>query len=100
MTLADKLRDHFIKLGFRTSWDFYGNDVIIDIVTNSESRERAEENPSLSPEEWEKDSTSITIWVESDTLSIFIDDDAQNRVFNPTEEDINKIISKVEQIIF
>ena len=101
IALGDRLRDHFIKLGFRTSWDFYGNDVIIEIITDSNLREKSER---LCFSSFDKDSTTITIWTEDgenhDKWSVFVDSDTGNRIFSPSEEDIKNVISHVEQVIF
>lgn len=101
--LGNRLTQHFISLGWKTTWDFYGNDVIVDIVMNADLRDISERY-CLPIYKWGKDSITITIWTEDgenkDKWSIFVDSNAQNRVFNPTEEDINKIISKVEHKLY
>lgn len=101
IALGERLKEHFISLGFKTNWDFYGNDVIVDIITDSDLREKSER---LCFSSFGKDSTTITIWTEDgenhDKWSVFVDSDTGNRIFSPTEEDIKGVIERVEKLIF
>ncbi len=103
IALGNRLTQHFISLGWTASWNFYGNDVIVEIVMNTTLREISERY-CLPIHKWGNDSITITIWTEDgdnkDQCSIFIDDHARNRILDPSEEDINNIISKVEHKLY
>ena len=96
MDIANKIEKHFESLGFEASWNFYENDIIVEIITNPMLRKLSEILDTYNP----RASLTITIWNEEDIdkSSIFVGNDVHDRIFSPTEEDVNNIISKAEAI--
>tara|TARA_Y100000592_G_C5243753_1_gene209563 strand:+ start:154 stop:489 length:336 start_codon:yes stop_codon:yes gene_type:complete len=94
--IANKIEKHFENLGFETSWNYYGEDIIIEIITNPMLRKLAEILDTYNP----RASLTITIWNEKDVdkSSIFVGNDVHDRVFDPNEKDVNNIISKAQAI--
>ena len=96
MEIANKIEKHFENLGFETSWNWYRDDVVVEIITNPMAKKIADILDTYNP----RASLTITIWNGEDEneSSIFVENDIRNRIFSPTEEDVNNIISKAEAI--